>query len=319
MAASLEPSTWVRICQNRANALERKRKPVAELKEIDVDALLAQGFSASDINAFDARRQAAFRRRCWLRLWEQSMPTQLNRCFGKPGLDKGVRLPVPAEGWTPTNLGPMPPDFMACGKTNVVFDFLSTKNSHERDEHLTFDESLRTYFIDGARVDVSVTGFLGAFQKPFCPDEVIARMQQYRWPRSGYLNLQHIHKATAFAQKHPPLSKLAQLFQAQPVDEESLCALLQQAPQDQLWDLAKYLLAMAPAEIRICWEQNGEAASRLGTWAHLQRECILNGGQVANPGAEMACLAYFVMFFIHASPIISIHSHPLFIVFPHQV
>jgi hypothetical protein len=87
MAASLEPSTWVRICQNRANALERKRKPVAELKEIDVDALLAQGFSASDINAFDARRQAAFRRRCWLRLWEQSMPTQLNRCFAKPGLD----------------------------------------------------------------------------------------------------------------------------------------------------------------------------------------------------------------------------------------
>ena len=201
-----------------------------------------------------------------------------------------------------------------CGKTNVVFDFLSTKNSHERDEHLTFDESPHTYFIDGARVDV--TGFLGAFQKPFCPDEVIARMQQYRWPRPGYLNLQHIHKATAFAQKHPPLSKLAQLLQAQPVDKESLCALLQQAPQDQLWDLAKYLLAMTPAEIRICWEQNGEAASRLGAWAHLQCECILNGGQVANPGAEMACLAYFVMFFVHASSIISIHFPSIIHCFP---
>eukprot|EP00435_Cladocopium_sp_Y103_P008302 s3962_g2.t1 len=295
MAASLEPGTLARVCRNRANALERKRKPLEELKEIDVEALLAQGFSASDVDALVTRRQGAFRRRCWLRLWEQSMPTQLNQCFGKSaGLPKGVRLPLPAEGWTPTNLGPMPSDFMACGKTNVVFDFLRTKNSHERDEHLTFDELSHTYYIDGARVDVSVTGFLAAFQKPFCPDDVIARMQQYRWPRPGYFSLQHIHKAVAFAQQHPPLSELARLLQAQPVDKESICALLQQVPQDQLWDFAKQLLAMTPTEIKLYWKQNGEAASRLGTWAHLQCECILNGGEVANLGAEMACLAHFV-------------------------
>ena len=42
MSASLEPSALARVCRNRAIALERKRKPLAELKEIDVEALLAQ-------------------------------------------------------------------------------------------------------------------------------------------------------------------------------------------------------------------------------------------------------------------------------------
>ena len=128
---------------------------------------------------------------------------------------------MPAEGLTPNNLGPMPSDFMACGKTNVAFDFLSTKNAHERNKHLTFDDSSQTYYSDDARVDV-MTGFLASFEKPFCPDDVIARMQQSWWPRPRYLTLQHLHKATLFAQQHPPLSELANLLQAQPVDKESL-------------------------------------------------------------------------------------------------
>ena len=56
MAAPLEPSALARLCRSRANAFERKRKPLMDLKEINVEALLAQGLSASDIDSLATRR-----------------------------------------------------------------------------------------------------------------------------------------------------------------------------------------------------------------------------------------------------------------------
>ncbi len=297
---SLDSTSWARLCQNRAKALEKKRKAGDYLREIDYDSLVARGLTPSEIDMMSARRREAFRRRCWHQLWEQSMPTCLHQSFDSAsGKAQGVRLPLPVDGWVPADLGCMPLDFLGTGNLGSVpaFDFLKRCNSHERDCRLKFEEPSHTYYVDGIPVELSVTGFLAGFQRPFDADTVISRMeQQQTWPRQEYLTFKHLRKVEAFARGSPFLWPLLSLLQGDPIDKASVCELLQQAPKDEVWNGARYLLTMTRAEIKAFWKRNGEVASRLGTWAHLQCECVLNGGQVPSPSLspEMLCLSRFL-------------------------
>ena len=53
--ASLDSTRWMRACQNRAKALERKRKASHCLEEFDRAALLARGMSPSEIEIMSTR------------------------------------------------------------------------------------------------------------------------------------------------------------------------------------------------------------------------------------------------------------------------
>lgn len=225
------------------------------------------------------------------------MPTCLNQRFSSvSGLAKGIRLPLPVEGWLPSDLGCMPPDFLETGILGATpaFNLLKYSHPHERDGRLKFDEPSHTYYVDGIPVDCSVTQFLSAFQEPFDADGVISRMEQTAWPRPQYLTFMHLRKAIQFAQGFPFLQPLLSLLQAHPIDKLSVCEILQQAPTHESWDGARYLLTMTRDEIKTFWKRNGEDASRRGTWAHLQCECILNAGQVTSPGPEMLSLSQFL-------------------------
>ena len=295
ISAAFDSSQWDRLCQNRARALEKKRKLPQDCTDVDLDRLIARGLMPSQIDAFLARRHDAVKRRCWHHLWEKSMPTSLQQRFGQ-GCSTGIRLPLAEDGWTPQDLGCMPAEFLATGSLHHSprFEFLKQLNPHERDDCLVFDELSHTYYVDGSPLDVSVTGFIAAFQQPFDAETVISRMQQKSWPRPEYFTFTHMRKAVEFAKGVPELWPLLSLLQAQPVNTLSICCLLQQAPKNKAFGAMRYLLTMTPAEIQAHWKQSGVVASRLGTWAHLQCECLLNAGQVANPGPEMVCLENFL-------------------------
>ena len=287
---------WVQLCRTKAEALDRKRKATESLKEIDVEALLAKGLSQAEIATLSERRQDAFLRRLWLQLYETSMPPCLNQQFvsDSGSLGRGIRLPLPEAGWTPVDLSYMPCGFMTSGKADVEFNLLKDKNPHPRDQQLRFEEETHTYFIDGCKIDISVTGVIGAYQPPFEPDTVICRMQQGQWPRPEYIQLAHKEKALLFASQHLALRPLVPLLQAQQPDKIALAQLLQEPSEDGAVEAARCLLIMTVDEIKNSWKRNGEIASKLGTWAHLQCECVLNGGHVATPGPEMRCLASFL-------------------------
>ena len=297
--ASMDSMRWVRLCQNRAKALGKKRKACDHLKDIDHDRLVAKGLTASEIERMSARKQEGLMRRCWHQVWEESMPTCLHQSFkgSSSSLAQGVRLPLPVEGWVPVDLGCMPLQFLETGNLGSIpaFDFLKQRNSHERDGRLKFDEPSHTYYVDGIPLDLSVTGFLTAFQEPFDADNVISKMeQQQTWPRQEYLTFKHLRKVEEFARGSPFLWPLLSLLQGHPIDKKSVAELLQQAPRDEAWNGARYLLTMTHAEIKAYWKRNGEVASRLGTWAHLQCECVLNAGQVPSLSPEMLCLSRFL-------------------------
>jgi hypothetical protein len=51
---------------------------------------------------------------------------------------------------------------------------------------------------------------------------------------------------------------------------------------------------MSPTEIKEHWALKAQMASHAGTWAHLQCECVLNGGAIKGTCAEMDLLRTFV-------------------------
>ena len=114
-------------------------------------------------------------------------------------------MPLAADGWIPTDLGPMPTDFLSTGELgeSPCFDLLKLSNPHARDARLKFDELSHTYYVDGSPLDVSVAGFIAAFQQPFDAETVISRMQQKSWPRPEYLTFTHMRKAVEFAKGVP--------------------------------------------------------------------------------------------------------------------
>ena len=54
-------TSWARLCQIRAKALEKKRKAGDYLREIDYDSLVARGLTPSEIDMMSGRRREAFR------------------------------------------------------------------------------------------------------------------------------------------------------------------------------------------------------------------------------------------------------------------
>lgn len=68
-------------------------------------------------------------------------------------------------------------------------NYLALKNSHERDNHIEFDESTHTYTINGVSDYISVTTWNHTHFKPFDADSIIHKMMHGRnWENSVYYN-----------------------------------------------------------------------------------------------------------------------------------
>tara|TARA_B000000475_G_C15982391_1_gene441549 strand:+ start:541 stop:1299 length:759 start_codon:yes stop_codon:yes gene_type:complete len=66
-------------------------------------------------------------------------------------------------------------------------EYLSRKNSHERDSHITFDEGPHIYTIDGDSSFTSVTTWNHSHFSGFDSDKIIDRMMNSpNWPNSSY-------------------------------------------------------------------------------------------------------------------------------------
>ena len=79
---------------------------------------------------------------------------------------------------------------MSINITNKCPPFLSTKHSHERDSHITFDEGPHIYTIDGDSSFKSVTTFNHSFFEKFDADKVISNMMaSKKWPDSQYFGM----------------------------------------------------------------------------------------------------------------------------------
>tara|TARA_Y100000389_G_scaffold168519_1_gene174214 strand:+ start:21 stop:797 length:777 start_codon:yes stop_codon:yes gene_type:complete len=68
--------------------------------------------------------------------------------------------------------------------------FLTEKNKHERDNHITFDEVPHIYTIDGDSAYTSVTTFIHSLFEKFDADEIITRMMRSKkWTESKYYGM----------------------------------------------------------------------------------------------------------------------------------
>ena len=69
-------------------------------------------------------------------------------------------------------------------------DYLSKKNAHERDSHITFDEGPHIYTIDGDSDYTSVTSWNHSHFPKFNADLIIEKMMSSpRWPQSPYYGM----------------------------------------------------------------------------------------------------------------------------------
>jgi len=67
--------------------------------------------------------------------------------------------------------------------------YLQEKNSHERDNHITFDEGPHIYTIDGCSDYISVTTWVHSFFRKFDADNVIDKMMKSNnWVNNKYYN-----------------------------------------------------------------------------------------------------------------------------------
>ena len=68
--------------------------------------------------------------------------------------------------------------------------FLSKKNAHQRDAHISFDEGPHIYTIDGDSDYMSVTSWNSTHFPKFDADSVISKMMNSpRWPKSPYFGM----------------------------------------------------------------------------------------------------------------------------------
>jgi ATP-dependent exoDNAse (exonuclease V) beta subunit len=64
---------------------------------------------------------------------------------------------------------------------------LAKKNSHERDKRIVFDEGPHLYYVDGKKMDISVTGWVHSHFPHFNADKVIDKMMKSKkWSQSKY-------------------------------------------------------------------------------------------------------------------------------------
>ena len=155
-----EPSVWLNICHNRANAL-RKRWGAATTDPKEEDELRQSGLSREQAQFYVASYAAAKQRQHWMRSWDTAMPPMLRQTFGiQHSQRRGIRIPLPPlDAQIPSLPAVWGSDDLPCS----AFDWLERQHPHPRDKHIRFEPDGHKYFVRDDAVDMSVTSLISSF------------------------------------------------------------------------------------------------------------------------------------------------------------
>ena len=160
------PDMWLRLCWNRAQALEKKIAKARPSHFPNVDMLVQErGWTVEQAVHYHTCLAQSLQRQIFMRRWHRAMPAQIRQSFRSPdGLLLGIRIPLPPLGNAEASLS-LP---AGCPDAEQILpkpQWLSHVNANERDKHIRFQDTGHVYFIDGAPVDISVTGVIGQYAK----------------------------------------------------------------------------------------------------------------------------------------------------------
>ena len=159
-----DPQTWLRLCQNRANALGKKFAQEKDVEPKTQEQLLAAGLTAAQAAYYLRSYSQAKARREWLRTWDASMPPTIWQTFGiRHAPRAGVRIPLPPMSRPIPTLPACAPEVLDMDALDLTW--LRQCNPHLRDERINFVTEGHKYYIDGEPVDVSVTGYVACFSE----------------------------------------------------------------------------------------------------------------------------------------------------------
>ena len=157
---SMSHAQWFRLSCHRAEALRRRQEGMRHE-------------SASAVADNDL-------------LWQRSFSPFCCPTYG-PSTSL-IRLPAFSfrDIELPT-LDVIPDDWMNLRCPEVQRKLLSNAHQHTRDSRVSFLASSHTYYVDGEKIPLSVTGLVHLFVEDFDADKAIAMMKQSRrWPRPEY-------------------------------------------------------------------------------------------------------------------------------------
>ncbi|CAE7208891.1 unnamed protein product, partial [Symbiodinium natans] len=181
-------------------------------------------------------------------------------------------------------------------KVPPIFDHLSILHSHERDQHLVFQEEGHRYYWKNESVNISVTGLIHLLTGGFKEQDVIRSMRQgSNWPRAAYVKPYASLELLQILQQIPGTEQLVSLLQQLPHDRAAVANLVRSMIySDAVYNELADIVSMTSSEICHLWAQARRVGAARGTWMHAQIECLLNGGCVTSCSLEVAKFLRFV-------------------------
>ncbi|CAK9064522.1 Uncharacterized protein SCF082_LOCUS33199 [Durusdinium trenchii] len=217
LGGSQSPADWLQICRNRTAALrareDRERRPRRTIPT--VETLLEQGWSLVQAEYFVTSLTRSLQIQYHIRIWDQAMPPCIAQRFSRQtGYRRGIRIPLPPEGFDPPVLPAQCPEDTVSLSEKL---WLQRCHEHPRDQQVQFQSDGHKYFVDGREIELSA----------FDADITIQRMQRSSyWPRPKYLKNVKSTYAYEMVEQEAGLNELDPLRQLLQLEEIPLDKLL---------------------------------------------------------------------------------------------
>ena len=157
------PEMWLQICHNRAAGLRRKTEAKNTMRRSGKQ-LMDAGFTQQQAEHYLASYEAAKNKQTWLRDWDSAMPPMIRQTFGIRGAARhGIRVPLPPLAATLPRLPADRPEGTVLAQIDSTW--LQEKHGHPRDNRIRFQDEGHRYYVDGQRMELSVTGLLSQFSE----------------------------------------------------------------------------------------------------------------------------------------------------------
>lgn len=128
-----------------------------------METLLEQGWSLVQAEYFVTSLTRSLQIQYHIRIWDQAMPPCIAQRFSRQtGYRRGIRIPLPPEGFDPPVLPAQCPEDTVSLSEKL---WLQRCHEHPRDQQVQFQSDGHKYFVDGREIELSVTSFLATFSQ----------------------------------------------------------------------------------------------------------------------------------------------------------